>query len=286
MNHQAIDGQGDTALHIATRNGNTKMVYKLLLKNLDFAQKNFKGKTALSISRDNDYDNITDLFKTKSIFKCLLDMKMSVEDQLSYKKAIFLFTFLCLDPFLAFFQLLPLMGVWHFVCVYMIPFFLTFFLFIYVSLGNPGFKGKRNGRQLLRLLDKKYKSITESDEAIPDSPLLSTICFVCNLEKKKARHCDICNRCVVKFDHHCPFLINCVGRKNFKVFLFFLLVSMIFLVGKFVFNILTRFGYLCWHDSTFLFPIFVECISLLRGRVNNHQIRLLYKLNIVFCWEF
>ena len=38
----------------------------------------------------------------------------------------------------------------------------------------------------------------------------------------RAKHCRICEKCISTYDHHCPWLGNCIGEKNRKVFYCFL----------------------------------------------------------------
>lgn len=48
----------------------------------------------------------------------------------------------------------------------------------------------------------------------------------------RASHCHICNYCIEKFDHHCPWIGSCIGKKNyfwFMTYVFFVGVHVSFL---------------------------------------------------------
>ncbi|XP_077238977.1 putative protein S-acyltransferase 16 [Tasmannia lanceolata] len=60
----------------------------------------------------------------------------------------------------------------------------------------------------------------------------------------RAHHCRVCRRCVLRMDHHCVWINNCVGHANYKVFFVFVLYavtacihSMVLLVGSAAYDV-------------------------------------------------
>ncbi|XP_049817083.1 palmitoyltransferase ZDHHC15B isoform X2 [Aethina tumida] len=92
-------------------------------------------------------------------------------------------------------------------------------------------------------------------------------CEKCRVIKPdRAHHCSVCGVCVLKMDHHCPWINNCVSFTNYKYFVLFLGYALLY----------------CLYVSLTSLPYF---ISFWRGElqgVSRFHILFLFFVAIMF----
>ncbi|KAH0790067.1 DHHC zinc finger domain containing protein [Histomonas meleagridis] len=96
-------------------------------------------------------------------------------------------------------------------CITAFFFIMWIWCWIYSATADPG-------RTSDDLKDRGYlQEIQKGNIPIPLRGL--PICHKCGLpQPPNAEHCDICNSCHLRFDHHCGVIGNCVADKNLKSF--------------------------------------------------------------------
>ena len=97
----------------------------------------------------------------------------------------------------------------------------TVILWLFATFRDPGYLEKSEKLEFITLVERF------------DSACLCPKCKV--IRTPRSRHCNICNRCVERFDHHCPWTNNCIGSRNHGVFFSFVISMYTYLLLLIVF---------------------------------------------------
>ena len=75
-------------------------------------------------------------------------------------------------------------------------------------------------------------------------------CLICHLFKpERCHHCSKCERCVLGMDHHCPWLLSCIGYYNRRFFLQTLFYTLLSVFTVIAFNLMKFVGVVNFHAS-------------------------------------
>lgn len=110
---------------------------------------------------------------------------------------------------------------------------LTIMFWLLAQFSDPGFIDPPKGVDFLELMK------------LVDLVHLCPHCMV--MRTPRSRHCATCNRCVERYDHHCPWVNNCVGQKNHGIFIAFLTFVTLNVVSVFTSLLI---GILEWSDPS------------------------------------
>ena len=90
------------------------------------------------------------------------------------------------------------------------------------TITSPGivFDGWNNDLKNIYEISHQNNMLNENEKNL--------FCQKCSKKRPgRAHHCKICNQCILKMDHHCPWIANCVGHGNQKYFYTFLFYATI-----------------------------------------------------------
>lgn len=98
-------------------------------------------------------------------------------------------------------------------------------MFYRCSSNDPGFI-RMNGHDVHDMKDDEPLLKIEINNPVLLAGNWSQLCATCKIVRPlRAKHCSTCERCVEQFDHHCPWVSNCVGKKNKRDFFLFLVLE-------------------------------------------------------------
>ena len=247
ININCFDNHRDTPLHYAVKNTHVRAVKKLIQYLADINFKNNGNKSPYELGINSIDERIRNIFTKKNIFAQLFFDQNTKKGETNIYKMLF-FIFIHIFFFiLNYFSLMP-----YFCDKYgffgILYIFLSLIIFIYYLIlvfSNPGYKDKSNAKYscLLDIVD-------DNEEVVNFCPLTF------NYIEDDSRYCLICEKFITGFNHHCYWIGNCIGDKNFNMFLLFLLLciinigyNLILIITYFLFMIVRSIFSWSWKNN-------------------------------------
>lgn len=103
---------------------------------------------------------------------------------------------------------------WHMQIAFLFFLVLVPYLTHQIVTSDPGFV-------VVTHKERCQMIISMTEEVLWDG----NFCPTCLIARPiRSKHCAVCDKCVFRFDHHCPWVANCIGEKNHRLFFVYLFV--------------------------------------------------------------
>ncbi|EGR27816.1 hypothetical protein IMG5_188420 [Ichthyophthirius multifiliis] len=296
------DNENLTPLHLAVISGNARIVKKLLLKGANRNLKNTLNKTPAQIAKEKEYFNIEQMItQTGGIQEyCNIRQPFKPQQKQNKQACLLLFLFISNQSLFYIFNL-PCFSI-QYLYLYVPSIAFNFFVILFFILS-----WRKNPAQLLMEEQKQLQN--QNNIKTPDEILLelfkiendqSKICIDCQILKpNRSRHCEICKQCVKVYDHHCPWINNCVGAHNlvfFTLFIIFLWFNIVFVIVQTIYQFQVHYKQCFYFQnylniiassiillmcSIFFFPLSILCYVQLSNLLMNITTFERFSFNIV-----
>ncbi|CAD8101438.1 unnamed protein product [Paramecium sonneborni] len=204
------DFEGNTPLHIAAKQQSSKLIRKLIQRGASTNDKNNFGQLPIDLTDDEQtHDALKSFrFSWKSL---ILTLNIKPRKRSPLQTFIFLIFFSCtnLGTIFSIQNTLYFNQVTGSFILLIIIVILCLISYILTLNSNPGYANIEN--------ESNLKAILLQLEPFE-------ICYDCFIKiPNRSKHCEFCKRCINEYDHHCPWINNCVGKDNLSLFWLFLL---------------------------------------------------------------
>ncbi|CAD8050225.1 unnamed protein product [Paramecium sonneborni] len=221
------DGEGMTPLHLAAVTGNSRIAKKLIQKGANKNIRDVKNQTPAQAALENQQNGVYEILMKNNCLLEFFNIKQSVKPpSISWTQiiAFFIIYFYCMIGTILFIYPFYTEGnlIWLQI-ISICSFILGIILYFLTMFIRPGYIRKNTDQyQLFKLLND-YEPWE--------------VCSECLIKKpERSRHCEFCKQCIVVYDHHCPWVNNCIGAKNYFIYFFFITIIWINLLHIIIVN--------------------------------------------------